>query len=306
MQFLTFVSLSALRRVVAAATPLGEVVAVASLAELEARMRSQAESCVIVDPALLSVADADAFAKVAVELPKAVIAYTSLTPSAMQSVVILALRTGPQFVYQGTPDERSALVRALLAVPGPEFGGALIIALSPRLAYLTPPLREVVVAMLRTGSGSLHAVGLASRSGVPRRTMDRSVVSAGFKSTRVLIAAAKIVRSYRAITTTRTSFKRIGAALGYASQRTLDQQCQLVLGQSSATLRRTPLPIHEAVAILVSRIVRSAECPPTVGRCQPDTMKPRHRQERNATEQAPCHVPVERSNQAIAKHLVAS
>ena len=159
--------------------------------------------------------------------------------------------------------------------------------------------------MLRSGSGSLSAVGLASRSGVPRRTMDRSVVSAGFKSTRVLIAAAKIVRSYRAITTTRTSFKRIGAALGYASQRTLDQQCLLLLGQSSATLRRTPLPIPEAVDILVSRIVRSAECPPTVGRCQPDTTQPQHLQESNATQRGTYHNPVERSNQAIAQHLAA-
>lgn len=229
MQFLALVTKAAFARVIASATPLGEVVGVTSLGELDARMRSAAESCVIVDPALLSVADADALSKAAVELQQPVVAYTSLTPGAMQSVVILALRASAQFVYQGTPDERSALVRALLAVPGPEFGGALIAALSPRLAHLTPSLREVVTAMLRTGAGSFSAVGLAARSGVPRRTMDRAIVTAGFKSTRVLIAAAKIVRSYRAITSTRTSFKRIAAALGYASQRTLDQQYVLLL-----------------------------------------------------------------------------
>lgn len=301
MQFLTFVSKSALARVIATATPFGKVVAVASLAELEAYMRSLAESCVIVDPALLSVEEADSFSKAAVDLSKAVVAYTSLTPGAMQSAVILAARAGAQFVYQRTPDERSALARALVAVPGPEFGESLTAALSPQLACLTPPLREVVIAMLRTGSGSLNAVGLASRSGVARRTMDRSVVSAGFKSTRVLIAAAKIVRSYRAITSTRTSFKRIAAALGYASQRTLDQQCRHLLGQSSASLRQAPLPIPQAVDMLVSRIVKSDDCTVTGKGCEKGTTSPRHVRRCKATQQPAYNNPVDGASQVTTQ-----
>ncbi len=259
MHFLTFVSKTALPRVTATATPFGTVIPVSNLAELERQMRLHTETCVIVDPAHLSVAEAEAFSKTAAALFQPVVAFTSLTLGATQSAVVLALETHALFVYQGTPDERSALARALLATPEPEFGGALLTALSPRLRRLTPPLREVVVAMLRMGSGPLNSAGLASRSGIPRRTMDRCIVSAGFKSARLLIAAAKIVRSYRAITTTRTSFKRIAAALGYASQRTLDQQCILLLGASMVSLRQAPLSIPEAVDILVSRIVKNAE-----------------------------------------------
>ncbi len=270
MQFLTFVNKTALARVTATATPFGTVVAIADFAELEARMRSHTESCVIVDPALLLVAEAEVFSKVAAELSEPVLAYTSLTLGAMQSAVVLALHAHAQFVYQGTSDERSALARALLAIPGPEFGGALVTALSPWLGRLAPPLREVVIAMLRTGSGALSSPGLASRTGVPRRTMDRSVVSAGFISTRLLIAAAKIVRSYRAVTTTGTSFKRIAAALGYASQRTLDQQYLDLLGAGVVAVRQAPIPLPKAADILVSRIIRSAECRGIVDKCKPD------------------------------------
>lgn len=302
MQFLTFVSKSALARVIPTATPFGKVVAVASLVELEACMRSLAESCVIVDPALLSVEGADSLSRAAVDFSKAVIAYTSLTPSTMQTAVILAACAGAQFVYQGIPDERSALVRTLVAVPGPEFGRSLITALSPQLGRLTPPLREVVTAMLRTGSGSLNAVGLASRSGIARRTMDRSVVSAGFKSTRLLIAAARIVRSYRAITSTRTSFKRIATAVGYASQRPLDRECRHLLGQSCASLRQAPLPIPQAVDMLVSRIVKSYDCTVTIKGCEKCATSPQHVRRYKATQQPAHNDPIERASEVIIQH----
>lgn len=306
MQFLTFVSKTALRRITATATPFGSVVAVANLAALKTCMRSHAESCIIVDPALLSVVEADEVAKVAAELLRPVVAYTSLTQSAMQSAVVLALQAHAQFVYQGTPDERGALTRVLVAIPGPELGGALVAALSPRLDHLTPPLREVVLSILRTGSGPLSSAGLALRSGVPRRTMDRSIVSAGFKSTRLLIAAAKIVRSYRAITTTSTSFKRIAAALGYASQRTLDRQCRLLLGTSIANLRQTPIPVPETVDVLASRIVRRSDCRVPVERYEPDNPQSRKLRERDSTQQAaPAKVVRASSMKSVVLRVIA-
>jgi hypothetical protein len=232
-------------------------VEIARMADLGALMRSQIDTCVIVDPVLLSAEEARSLATSATSLLRPIVVYTTLTPEAIPSAVILASQTKAQFVFQGTPDERSALVHALLTIPAPEFGSALITAISPQLWRLPPRLRSVATAMLRTGLYPPDSVGLALTSGLPRRTMDRAVINAGFRSTRLLIAAAKLIRTYRAITDSNSSLRRIAIATGYASQRTLDQQCSKLLGTNCATLRRIPLSIPSAVDILVSRLVKT-------------------------------------------------
>lgn len=197
-----------------------------SSAELIAALDAQADQCIVLDPSLLTPADAKRIAERAAKCPVSIVAYASLTNEAMEACVILARQTDTRFVFRGSVNERAALARCLIITPEVQLGEALVARLSAHISALPREMSETVTRMLRTGVGPTSCAGLASESALARRSTDRWLTRVGFTSGHLLIGASRIVLGYRAITASRIPLKQIAAMLGYASQRGMDPLCQ--------------------------------------------------------------------------------
>ena len=222
--------------------------------ELLAELASPRDECLVLDPALITPANAERIAADLAEFPRAVVAFSSVSTVALESAVILAQRTAARFVFRGTPNERSALERALLLTPDSALGTALLSALESHLGNLPTGLRVRLTSMFRNGDGPSSPDALAAASALARRSLDRYLADAGLVSARRLIEAARITSAYRAITTSRTPLGHIAAMLGYKSRRTLDAQLTLLLDTTSSKLRTIPLSYSEAAERLALRV----------------------------------------------------
>jgi hypothetical protein len=224
-------------------------------------MRNQASLCVVIDPSLITPVDAAAIVRQFASAPQAIVVYAPAVREAFESSIILAQGTTAQFVFQGMPNETPALNQALLLAPDAHLGHLLTAALAPHLDALPQQLRVTVTTMLYSGTGPQTAEALAIQGGVARRSMDRAFEIAGLESSRFLIAAARIVRVYRAVASSRLPFRRVAAMAGYATQRALDHHFRTFLGGSTDAIRRRPLTLEEVTERLVSRLTTRQEAP---------------------------------------------
>lgn len=244
----------ALARVHAVLADHGTIDVLLDVRALLTELVSPRDECLVLDPALISPAIAATLASSLAELPRAVVAYSSVTTAALESAVILAQRTSARFVFRGTPNERSALEQALLLTPDSNLGNDLLLLLKANLDLLPSGLCDRLTAMFRNGEGPYTPDSLAAATSVARRTLDRNLADAGFVSTRRVIEAVRVTSAYRAITTSRTALGHIAMVLGYKSKRTLDAQLKLLLDTSSSKLRADPLSCAEAAKRLTAQL----------------------------------------------------
>jgi AraC-like DNA-binding protein len=233
----------------------GTVDVLMDVRELLVELASPRDECLILDPALFTPAVAETIAANLTEFPRAVVAFSSVTTSALESSVILAQRTAARFVFRGTPNERSALERALVLTPDSTLGTALLAALDSNIKRLPSVLRDRLVSLVRAGDGPYSPDALAAATALARRSLDRYLTDAGLASAHKIIVAARVTSAYRAITTSRTPLGHIAAMLGYKSQRTMDAQLMALLDTTSSRLRAGPLPVTEAVNRLTQRLI---------------------------------------------------
>lgn len=261
MRYVTLLGPPAVSRVRVALEGHGVITTAGSASELAEQFGGDGEVCLVLDPSLLTAANAEELAERCAMHPVATVAYGSITHQGLDSTIILAQRTSTQFVFHGTPNERSALSRALLLAPDPAIGARLVEALAPQIRQLPDVLADNVTAMLRSASGASSPEELATQSAFARRTMDRWIGRAGFTSARLLAAAARVVRVYRAVVASDVPLKRLAAMVGYRSQRTLDQQLDVLVGAVSSNLRKTPI----AVPVLVNHMTGALTQPSVAG-----------------------------------------
>lgn len=254
MRYVALVGPPALRRIEAIVGSAGTVVPVQDVSGLLASMRSAAGICVVVDPSFLTPSDAAMVVSQFASVPQSIVAYAPTVREAFESSVVLAQGTAAQFVFQGMPNETPALRQALLLAPDIDLGRAVTEALAPNLEALPHQLRVIVTAMLQTGVGPHTADALAAQGGIARRSMDRAFENAGLESSRFLIAAAQVVRVYRAVAGSRLPFRRLAAMAGYAAQRTLDHHFDTFLGCSSRAVRQKPLSVDEVANRIMTRL----------------------------------------------------
>jgi AraC-like DNA-binding protein len=254
LRYAVLLSPQALARVHTALAGHGTVDVLLDVRELLVELASPRDECIVLDPALVTPVNAESIAANLAEFPRAVIAFSSVSTAALESSVIFAQRTPARFVFRGTPNERSALERALLLIPDSMLGRTLLSMIDENMTRLPVSLRDRIMAMLQNGDGPYTPNALAASSALSRRSLDRYLAEAGFVSSRRLIESARVISAYRTITTSRTPLVHIAAMLGYKSQRTLDAQLAILLDTTSSKLRTTPLSIADAAQCLAFRL----------------------------------------------------
>ena len=222
--------------------------------KLLAELASPLADCLVLDPALLTPSVAETVSAQLAEYPRDVIAFSSVTTAALESAVILAQRTSARFVFRGTPNERSALERALLLTPYAELHSMVLHQIGPQLNRLSPGIRDHVISMFRTGEGPYSPAALAAATSLARRSVDRSIAEAGFVSARRLVEAARITSGYRAIITTGVPLVKIAEMLGYTVKRTMDAQLIALIGIPSGELRTRPLDAADVARRIASNL----------------------------------------------------
>jgi AraC-like DNA-binding protein len=233
----------------------GTIDVIPNASQLLAELAFPRDECVVLDPALVSPAEAESIATSIAAIPRALVAYSSVTASALQSAVVLAQRTSARFVFHGMPNERSALQRALLLTPSSELGSALLDAIDSHLNRLPQGLRDRVELMFSGGDGPSSPDALAAASSITRRALDRRISDAGFLSARAVVEAARVAWAYRAITNSVVPLGRIAATLGYTSSRTMDQQLRRLIDVTSSKLRKQPLSSLEVTNRLAHHLI---------------------------------------------------
>ncbi len=254
MKFIALVDTPHLESLRRAAAGLGEVTAVANARGILTAVMRSGDSCVVLDPAYLSAPQARRLAAVLASSATTVIAYASINLAAAAASVILAQTIGVRFVFQGTPDEDSSLRRALLLAPRAELGPAVVSALEETIAALPTQLCNTISIMLRSGNAPASPTALARKAGISRRAMDRWLYGSGIGSARLLIAASRVIAAYQPLTKSTLPIARIAAAVGYASQRTLDNQCVRLTGMTAAELRSSSPPIAAVAEAMCAAI----------------------------------------------------
>lgn len=266
MRYVTLLGPVAVQRVHLALQGFSAPVPLRNAAGLISELRNSSELCVVLDPALLTLTDAQEIVGLIVRFPLSVVVYTSVTKEAMELAVLFARRTSAEFIFAGSTDERAGLARALLLTPDVKLAEGLVNALQDHIAVLPVQLRDEVTGMLKTGGGPPTPDALARQSALPRRTMDRWLARAGFTSGRLLVASARVMGAYSAITSSKIPFRRIAAMIGYPTQRALDTKLRALFDRSSASLRAYPPDRAKAIILVAEHLttqkhIRNADTP---------------------------------------------
>lgn len=254
LRYVAFLTPEALASVHTALGGHGTIDSLTDVHRLLGEVTGPRDGCVILDPALITPAAAETIAASVAGASRSIIAFSSVTPAAIESGVILARLTPACFVFRGIPNERSALEQALLLATDCELGSVLLGLLQYNLDRLPPRLRDRLTTMFRSGEGPRSPDALAAATSITRRSLDRFLSESGLVSARLLVEGPRITSGYRAITASRIPLKDVATMLGYSALRTLDAQLRRLMDTTGRRLRSRPLSCNEAAARLAQRL----------------------------------------------------
>lgn len=218
-----------------------------------AEITSPDSDCLVIDPGLITPANAEAIASAMSEFPRPFVVAGSITTVALDSAVILARRAPARFIFRGVPTERAAVEQALLLTPDVKLRGELLSALDAYLVRLPPTIRDRLTEVFLTGDGARSLDALAATTALTRRSLDRYLADAGFVSGKRLLDAARIVSAYRAITRTNVPLATIARMLGY-TMRTMDAQFMVLIDLSCRGLRERPMSVDEMTRRIMRKV----------------------------------------------------
>lgn len=232
----------------------GSINAIPDTHVLLAELADRSSDCLVLDPAFITPDVANAIVAALARHPRPVVAFSSVSPAALASSIILAQLTSARFIFRGTTNERWELERAILLVPDAVFSTTLVSRLDTNLVLLPHGIRDRLVAMFRTGDGPDSPDALSAAVGFPRRSLDRHLAGAGFVSARAIVEAAHLASAYRVITRSRIPLTTIASLLGYKSHRTMDAQLTLLMDTTAGQLRDDRPDIADAAEVLARKL----------------------------------------------------
>lgn len=177
----------------------GALTEVKSAAELLGRLANSNDERIVLDPSLLTAADAKSITAYSTELQLPIVVYASLIPCSLEVAVVLARANAASFVFRGDLTDRFDLSHALIIAPSMQLGSEIVARLSEQLAVLPRDMHDTISTMLLTGVGPLTPDDLATQCHVARRSLDRWLSRAGFVSARLIVSASRIVAGYQSI-----------------------------------------------------------------------------------------------------------
>ena len=221
---------------------------------LRATVQSRIVDVVVADPAIDGRVHAEELADIREIYPSLpIVLYTTLSASAMQSVIQLARFGIEHIVLARIDDEPRRFLELLENVPGHALGNLMLRALSEPIAKLPVTVSRAIEKLYRNPARFPGVRELADASGMTPRALYRHMVAAGMPSVKALMVSARLVRAYGYLRDPSRSIKEVAARVGYSRPWLLTKQMREYTGlvPSEVRLKLTP---DQVVTLLTTRV----------------------------------------------------
>jgi AraC-like DNA-binding protein len=218
-----------------------------------------APDVLVIDPRLVPPRSMQPFIQAVRNAAAPVLAHTALTSLGMRALLSLSQAGIREVLIRGVDDDAPSLRRAIDRLRQETLGGRVLGGLASALRIMPEPLRAAVTARFVHPDASDTPHRLAAQAGINRRSLDRWVARSGIASARLLVAAPKLLLAYDQLRQPEISVADVAALVGYSSPRSLERQCQVLLGTRPAALRQTLPP--DAFASALARGLLTARDP---------------------------------------------
>jgi AraC-like DNA-binding protein len=175
-----------------------------------------------------------------------VVVYTPVSPVSFQAIAELARHSAHHAVHQVVlhryDDEPHRFLELLERQPGTSLTTALLEDLVSVVAALPPTLSRAVERLIRHPTEFRDVADLARAGRVTVRTAYRHLSTAGVRSPRALVVAARLLQAYGYARDPRHSLTAIATKVGYSAPRMLTKHMREVVGTTPRAVRRQMRP----------------------------------------------------------------
>jgi len=212
---------------------------VAAWDALLADVRSGRGDVAIVDPCAdgdrVAASHADALASLRPPLTP-VVAYVSVTASAMHAVIRLVRASTAEIVIRGVDDSREMLEAAAHRAVASSAAAQLVSDVGAPFDSLPPEIVEAIRFAFVRPDRVRSVEDLAASARMTRRSLDRWLARAGITSARTLLSCARATAAYHLIAVGNVQRRRAAALSGYSSARSLARGLRDVAGQNDPVM----------------------------------------------------------------------
>ena len=208
---------------------------VAAWDALLSELRTGHGDVAIVDPCAdgdrLAAAHADALASVR-PLLTPIVAYVSVTASAMHAVIRLVRASTAEIVIRGVDDSAAMLEAAAHRAIASWAAARLVSEVGTPFDALPPEIVEAIHFAFVRPDRVRSVADLAASARTTRRSFDRWLARAGMASARTLLSCARATAAYHLIAVGNVQRARAAKLTGYSSARSLARGLRDVAGWS--------------------------------------------------------------------------
>jgi AraC-like DNA-binding protein len=206
--------------------------------ELRTAVQQRVTDVVVVDPLADGIARTDVIEEVHRQFPSLpIVIYTTLSNVSTRALLTLGKVGIENVVFNRFDDERRRFLDLLERVPGQSLSDHVLAAMSPELGRLPAPVIRAIEQLFRSPARFHTAQDLAAAAGAQLRTLYRQLESAGIRSPRLLVAAARLLRVYALLRDPGRQIKEVARKVGYYSQYQLAQHMRALTGHTPRTVR---------------------------------------------------------------------
>ena len=223
--------------------------------ELTATLRARPIGLLVVDPVGPGDVDVERVAELRLRFPSIpIIAYTVLSPVAMQAMVQLVKAGVEQVVLHRVDDEPKRFLALIDRQHGYLLGDQILASLSGPMARLANPLGGAVTRLFREPERYRSATDLAIDAGCSTRHLSRQFEQAGFATPKIVVDSARLLRAFGYLMDPGCALENAAEKLGYSAPRILANQLEAAIGMRGRALRRQNMEPGEFVTLLAQRI----------------------------------------------------
>jgi AraC-like DNA-binding protein len=192
------------------------------------------------------------------------VVYAVLRPDEFHVLLRLASAGIRDVVLSGFDDTHGRIESLLAEIASRHEFPVVAAALKPHMERLPVPLRRAITEMFQHPARFRSSNDVARAARMSQRAVFRHLGHAGFTSARKLIAAARLLLSYRLLCGQNRSVREVAARLGYASSDQLSHHLMELAGCTASELRRGLLPAHDFCGAIVEALIARQSIEPLV------------------------------------------
>lgn len=203
-----------------------------------AAIRSRGFDAVVLDPELMTQVDFELFVSAVSDAATPVIVYTALSSVSAHRIVQLAERSTVELVVRGLED-LPVITHKLASLVRPSIPARLLSRAASRLRQLPERLKVAAVGLFGNGPQPRWVDGLATATGIGRRSIDRWMYRAGINGAATLLDTARMARVWEPLVEEKRPVAEIAEQCGYGRVRLLVAHCRRLIDATPEQLGRT-------------------------------------------------------------------